>query len=207
MMTPPRPLTALLLLACALLGPAAALRVVDTAGRRKLFVGKRSILCTTPLGGKKEDALMNPKPTLPFLLGYVGCQAFLPTVGKCPGEVMFQMPWYTGPQTAGFCPPEYWNLGASLPGLILLGAAAAMNVYANQNRLVITSTALGTMKADGNIKDAEMVDFKGITESKMTPLGLIVKRGTDTTFFPAFWDPKSVEALLEDVNGSSFNWD
>ena len=171
---------------------------------RSLNVGKRRILCSKPLGGKETDALMNSKPTLPAILGYVGVQALLPTLAKCPDSEMWQRSGYLGSSGASFCPPEYWNLGLSLPGIIIILAAVALNVYANFNRLVVTDKSLGIITTDADVSSAELIDFNKIEKWSMTPVGLLVQEASSgrSKLFPAFWDNKSVEVLLEDRMGT-----
>mmetsp|Transcript_4021 Transcript_4021/g.5459 ORF Transcript_4021/g.5459 Transcript_4021/m.5459 type:complete len:197 (-) Transcript_4021:755-1345(-) len=169
-----------------------------------LNVGKRRILCSKPLGGKETDALMNSKPTLPAILGYVGVQALLPTLAKCPNSEMWQRSGYLGSSGASFCPPEYWDLGLSLPGIIIILAAVALNVYANINRLVVTDKALGVVTTDADVSSAELIDFNKIEKWSMTPVGLLVQEASSgrSKLFPAFWDNKSVQVLLEDRMGT-----
>ena len=35
-------------------------------------------------GNPSVAALMAPRPNLPYILGFVGCQALLPSLGQCP---------------------------------------------------------------------------------------------------------------------------
>ena len=172
-----------------------------------LTIGRRRILCTTPPAGagsfSEKDAWMNPRPNLPFGLGFVGFQAFLPTLGQCPIDSQIQPPWFSGGDTigGGFCPPEYYSLQASLPGLSIIIIALAWNSYINSNRLLITQKGIGTLNAAGAPDDAfeEAILFSQIKKWYMTPLGLvIVSSAGGNKFFPLSWDQKSVEALLEE---------
>lgn len=143
---------------------------------------------------------MDPRPNLPFILGFVGFQAFLPSLGKCPVPDQIQPPWFNGNLDAGggICPPEYYNLAASAPGLAIIGAAVTWALYVNNNRLLVTNKGLGINPLKGGIKefDEEFL-FKDIKEWIMTPAGLIVK-SSETKFYPLAWDQKSLECLLED---------
>ena len=167
-----------------------------------LMVGRRRIKCTTPIGGnEKTDALFDTKPNIPVLLGYVGVQAALPSLGQCPQAVQIQPPWFTGPGGGGICPPEYYNFGAIVPGLLIIGSAFALYKNISSNRLLITSKGLGTIDTSMDIKaekQPEEILFKDIEEWNMTPAGLIVKHSSETSFFPLFWDSNDVKALLED---------
>ena len=165
------------------------------------MVGRRRIKCSTPIGGKPDtDALMDPRPTLPFLLGFVGFQAFLPTLGKCPPSAMIQPPWYNGVEgVGGICPPEYYNLGASLPGLAIIGAATALMISIDANRLLVTKKGLGTASVKSGVSGfEEEVLFSEIDDWFISPVGLVVKSSGTTNFFPLTWDPKSLEAVLEE---------
>ena len=56
-----------------------------------LTIERRRILSSTPMGGKDNiDALLDPKPTLPLLSGFLGVQVLLPALAKCPTEVSMQ---------------------------------------------------------------------------------------------------------------------
>eukprot|EP00588_Corethron_pennatum_P019709 CAMPEP_0194332472 /NCGR_PEP_ID=MMETSP0171-20130528/59248_1 /TAXON_ID=218684 /ORGANISM="Corethron pennatum, Strain L29A3" /LENGTH=195 /DNA_ID=CAMNT_0039094343 /DNA_START=66 /DNA_END=653 /DNA_ORIENTATION=+ len=175
---------------------------------KALNVGKRRILCTRPADGLATDALMDPKPTIPLLIGYVGIQAVLPSFSQCPVASQIQPPWFKGEGGAGFCPPEFWNFGALVPGLLFFGVALAINSYAESNRLLVDGDGIGivgVVSEDGDRRkiskdSADMIPFGEIEDRTMTPLGLIVKRsgGSGTTFFPALWHSQSVDALLDD---------
>ena len=70
-------------------------------------IGRRKIQCTTPIGGNENvDALMEPRGNIPGILGFVGAQAALPTLGKCPASVQWQAPWFSGnvQNGGGLCP-------------------------------------------------------------------------------------------------------
>ena len=168
-----------------------------------LMVGTRKIKCATPIGGKESDALMEPRPNIPGILGFMGAQAFLPSLGKCPVQSQIQPPWFLGNEQAGggICPPEFWNPQALLPGLVVIACAAALNSYINSNRLLITEKGMGTIQTDQDISSRdyqEPILFSEISEWFMTPVGLILKQtSTKTIFLPLFWEQKSVEALLE----------
>jgi hypothetical protein len=166
-----------------------------------LMIGRRRIQCTTPVGGKDDsDALMDARPNLPYCLGFVGFQAFLPTLGQCPPSVAFQPPWFNGNEYAGggLCPPEYYNLVASAPGLAIIGAAAVWALYIESNRLLVTDEGLGTLSNGSEKCDfEETVLFSEIEDWFMTPVGLVV-RSSETKFFPMSWDAKSLEAVLEE---------
>ena len=165
-----------------------------------LVVGRRRIQSTTPLGGKEDiDALLDPRPNIPVLLGYVGCQAVLPSLGQCPLEFQIQPPWFTGSGGGGICPPEFYNFAAIVPGLLLLISSIALYQNISANRLLITSRGLGIVEAQRNIQSApEDILFEDIEDWNMTPVGLFVQHSSKSSFFPLFWDSKSVEALLED---------
>ena len=167
-----------------------------------LVIGRRRILCTTPIGGNEEtDALLDPRPNFPIILGYVGVQAVLPSLGQCPKSVQIQPPWFTGAGGGGLCPPEYYNLEAILPGLLIIGLAVVLSNYINSNRLLITMKGIGNVESKIDIgveKQTEEILFNDIDEWNMTPAGLMVKHSSKTSFFPLFWDSKSVEALLEE---------
>ena len=165
-------------------------------------IGRRRIQCTTPVGGNPSvDALMDPRPNLPYILGFVGCQALLPSLGKCPSIYQIQPPWFSGLPDAsgGICPPEYWNLGASAPGLAILAVAAAWTAYVDSNRLLVTKKGFGTIPIKEDVKGfKEIVLFKDVTNWFMTPVGLVVKSSETTKIFPLAWDSKGLETLLED---------
>jgi len=182
-----------------LLAVAACFRLVPSA--EALMIGRRRIQCSTPVGGNPDvDALMDPRPNLPYILGFVGFQAFLPTLGKCSSGAMIQPPWYSGIEgVGGICPPEYWNLGASLPGLAIIGAAAAWALSLESNRLLVTENGLGTASVNSDIGEFdETVSISDIENWFMTPVGLVVKSSETTAFFPLTWDQKSLEAVLEE---------
>ncbi len=165
-------------------------------------IGRRRIQCTTPVGGNPSvDALMDPRPNLPYILGFVGCQALLPSLGQCPSIYQIQPPWFSGLPDAsgGICPPEYYSLAASAPGLAIIGAAAAWATYIDSNRLLVTKNGIGTIPAKEEIKEfKEKVLFKDITNWFLTPVGLVVKSSETINFFPLAWDAKGLETLLED---------
>ena len=144
---------------------------------------------------------MDPRPNLPYILGFVGCQALLPSLGKCPPLEQIQPPWFSGLPDAsgGICPPQYYSLVASAPGLVILGAAVAWATYVDANRLLVTNKGLGTNPIDQDISDfEETVLFDDITDWFMLPVGLVVKSSETTNFFPLAWDSKGLETLLED---------
>lgn len=173
----------------------------QTPSCEALNIGRRRIQCTTPVGGNADtDALMEARPNLPYCLGFVGFQAFLPTLGQCPSSVSFQPPWFNGNEYAGggLCPPEYWNLAASAPGLAIIGAAAVWALSIESNRLLVTDEGLGSLSNGGEKSDFEAtVLFSEIEDWFMTPVGLVVK-SPETKFFPMGWDSKSLEAVLEE---------
>jgi len=164
-------------------------------------IGMRRIKCSTPIGGKPTDALLDPRPNIPCVIGYVGAQALLPSLSKCPVDAQIQPPWFNGSGGAGFCPPEYYNLGAVVPGIAIILAALALNMNISSNRLLVTTKGIGTIDKTmdiGAVKQPEEILFKDIDEWNMTPAGLIVKHSSSTAFFPLYWDQKSVEALLDE---------
>mmetsp|Transcript_26490 Transcript_26490/g.31245 ORF Transcript_26490/g.31245 Transcript_26490/m.31245 type:complete len:203 (+) Transcript_26490:59-667(+) len=174
-----------------------------------LMIGKRRIICTQPVGGKADDALMGQKPVIPALTGYAGFQALLPGLGKCPIDVQIQPPWFQGAGGAGFCPPEYWALPAVGVGFGILAAAFALNSYTETNRLLIDNNGIGVVEVEdtGNgskdnlavIDKSGMIPFKDITDWKMTPVGLSIETSSSSKeFFFVAWDAKSVEALLQE---------
>jgi len=165
------------------------------------MIGRRRIQCSTPIGGNPDnDALMDSRPNLPYILGFVGCQAFLPTLGQCPKADQWQPPWFTGVDVGGgICPPEYYNLAAAAPGLAIIGAGVAWASYIESNRLLVTNTGIGTLPKNNDIKEfEETVLFNDVEDWFMTPVGLVVKSSETTDFFPLTWDQKSVEAVLEE---------
>ena len=197
MMTPrPRPaILAVLLLGIFLLHtPSAALNI-----------GRRRISCTTL---RNTDAVLDPNYNLPNLAFFAGAQAVLPSLAKCPEELMYQAPWFEG-SGPGFCPVAYWSLPALVPGLVLFAAAAAMRRYASTNRLVVGTDSLGTAKVeDGEVVDeAPLVDFRDVEDWSVGPAGLSVRRrdgeggASSSLFVPPFWNAKDVEALLEERIG------
>mmetsp|Transcript_15279 Transcript_15279/g.31347 ORF Transcript_15279/g.31347 Transcript_15279/m.31347 type:complete len:217 (-) Transcript_15279:73-723(-) len=173
-----------------------------------LTIGRRRIQCSTPAGGDPEtDALLDPRPNLPFILGFVGAQAFLPSLGQCPTSVQIQPPWFTGKDTAGggLCPPEYIDASACLPGLAIIALAVAWTSYIDSNRLLITKKGIGTLDTGGSSNSSsdgfeETVLFSDVKDWFMTPIGLVVRSSSASTtnFFPLGWDSKSVEAVLEE---------
>lgn len=174
-----------------------------------LMVGRRRIKCVQPQNGSPQDAVMDPFPLIPSLMGYVGCQAVFPTLAKCPYSVQIQPPWFSGTEGGGLCPPEYWNLPAALPGAVIFAATAAVVSYINSNRLLVTETGFGVVPVTGT-KDAlevvvnkdDLISFKDVEEWFVTPVGLVVKQksstGGGTSFFPTCWDANDVKALLDD---------
>mmetsp|Transcript_39515 Transcript_39515/g.39971 ORF Transcript_39515/g.39971 Transcript_39515/m.39971 type:complete len:244 (+) Transcript_39515:86-817(+) len=200
-----------------------AIVVVDA-----LTIGRRRILSSTPIGGKEDvDALMDPKPTLPLLTGFVGIQILLPALAKCPTEVSIQPPWFSGnPVTAGggLCPLEYIHIDTCVPGVCIMLASVVWNSYIQSNdRLVITNKGIGTTRIldcnnnDNNKDDhttnnqfKETVLFSDVTNWFMTPIGLVVQSTTSSSpsastsaastmpsLFPLYWDSKSVETILK----------
>ena len=174
-------------------------------------IGRRKIQCTTPIGGNENvDALMEPRGNIPGIIGFVGAQAALPTLGKCPASVQWQAPWFSGnvQNGGGLCPVEYWNLGAVLPGVLIIVGAATLYDYIKSNRLLITDTSLGTVPVTIDLTTtgdsdavADLVSFSDIENWYMTPVGLMLKTtkpNSNYKFFPLFWDQKSVEAVLDD---------
>ena len=166
------------------------------------MVGRRKIKCTTPIGGDKDkDILLDAKQNFSVLLGYVGIQAALPSLGQCPKSVQIQPPWFNGAGGGGICPPEYYSLAAVIPGLVLFGAALVLSKNIDSNRLLVTTKGLGTIDSKVDIgveKQPEEILFKDVEEWNMTPFGLFVKHSSETSFFPLFWDSKDVEAMLAD---------
>jgi len=171
-----------------------------------LMVGRRRIMSTTPVGGNEDvDALLEPRLNIPGIIGFVGAQATIPSLSKCPIANQIQAPWYLGDAEdgSGICPPEFWNWGAVAPGLVLIAGALAINSYINSNRLLVTATGLGTipesLAVSEAIKEDGFVEFSDIDSYFMSPVGLFTKLKSTSSnkFFPLFWDQKSVEALLE----------
>ena len=167
------------------------------------MVARRKIKCTTPIGGKKDtDILLDAKQNFSILLGYVGIQAALPSLGQCPQSVQIQPPWFTGAGGGGgICPPEYYSLEAVVPGLVLIGAAVTLSKSIDSKRFLITTKGLGTIDRTLDIgvkKQPEQIFFEDVEEWNMTPFGLLVKHSSETSFFPLFWDSKDVEAVLAD---------
>lgn len=151
------------------------------------------------------DALMDPSLALPVSTGFVGCQAALPILGKCPTVNQFQVPWFKGEGGSGLCPPEFWNAAALAPGFVLVLVGLALNVYSQSNRLLITDTSIGMVSSNQDMTTLEddssstLTRFQDIDEWTMTPVGLVLKlKSSSYSFFPSFWDVKSVEALLDD---------
>jgi len=176
------------------------------------MVGKRRIICTQPVGGKSDDALMGQRAVIPALTGYAGFQALLPGLGKCPIDVQIQPPWFQGAGGAGFCPPDYWSLPAEGVGFAILAAAVALDSYTKTNRLLIDNNGIGVVEVEDtgnglkdnlavvdNEKKSSMIAFKDITDWKMTPVGLIIETSSSSKeFFFVAWDSKSVEAVLQE---------
>jgi len=164
----------------------------------------------TPTNGGKVDCILDNRPAISYGVGFVGAQALLPTLAKCPNSEQFQAPWFQGPNGgAGLCPPEYWNIVASLPGILFIVAGIAINIYANKNRLLISNNSLNTVTVDAGGNDIleannELVPFDDIASWSMTPVGLKVDRisSSSSKIFFAFWDAPSVEAVLDDRLGS-----
>ena len=127
-------------------------------------------------------------------------------MGKCPVDVQYQVPWYIGDGGNGLCPPDYWNLGSLLPGLVLFGIALILRSYACNNRLVISDSSLGmiSMGSDDDVSDSNvktLVNFSDIDEDwSCNAVGLRVKckANGDDVYLPPFWNVKDVEALLND---------
>lgn len=183
--------------------------LVDAASA--LMIGKRRIQCTTIANG---DALLDQRPTIPAIVGYVGFQALLPSIGQCPFDVQVQPPWYLGPPIGGggLCPLEYWNLAPFGAFVAIVGSAIAFNVYTTANRLLVDSDSVGLVNVNGsgsNLSvdrsgDDNMISFSDIEDWNMLPFGLVINRKSTggPAFFPVSWDPPSVKALMEDRVGN-----
>jgi hypothetical protein len=167
-----------------------------------LMIGRRRIQCSTPTGGKESDCLMDPRQNIPGIIAFVGAQATIPSLGKCPVENQFQPPWFLGNADAGggLCPPEFWNAGALLPGLVILGGALVFNQYITSNRLLITDDGVGVVPSEVKKEErSDLTPFNDIENWFMTPVGLFLKLNSGSfKVFPLAWDQKSVEAVLED---------
>ena len=59
---------------------------------KALNVGKRVIKCTT-LPNNPNTAILSPVYNIPTLTAFVGAQATLPSLGKCPVDIQYQVPW------------------------------------------------------------------------------------------------------------------
>lgn len=168
---------------------------------KALMVGRRRIQSSVPkIGGQPADALMDVRPTMPALFGFIGAQAVLPSLGQCSVEAQIQPPWFLGDTGAGggICPPEYWNLQTLLPGGAVVAFALGLGFYFNSNRLLITEKGLGNFPVDSDRSEfKEEIMFSEISDWVMTPVGLIVK-ASKIAFFPLAWDQKSVEAIMEE---------
>merc|ERR1712032_799868 len=86
--------------------------------------------------------------------------------------------------------------------------------YVKSNRLLITDSYLQfPVAVKENGKDSVLMDkkllqedtvttkiqFKDIADWSMNPFGLVVEtKENEKSFFPMYWDEKSVEAVLED---------
>lgn len=170
-------------------------------GAKAFKVGRRRIQCSVPKGGTERDCLMDPRPNLPGVLAFVGAQATLPALGKCPIENQIQPPWFTGGAGAGLCPPEFWSAGTVLPGIAILATALALNAYISSNRLLITERAIGIAPSSAAAEEIaqSLTPLAEVDEWFVTPLGLVLKLDSGTyRAFPLAWDQKSVEAVLED---------
>jgi hypothetical protein len=185
------------------MGRALSLLLLVVAAWRQaeaLQVGRRRIKCITPVGGREDtDALMDLRLNIPFGVGFVGMQALLPTLGQCPPANQIQPPWFNGNPYAGggICPPEFYSIVASAPGLAILSVAFASFLYFDANRMLVTKKGLGTLSGTDMSSFQEEVLFKDIEEWFTTPFGLVVK-SEGFKFFPVSWDTKSLEALLEE---------
>jgi len=168
-------------------------------------------MCTPAVGRKESDAIMDHRPVLPAIIGYIGAQALLPALGKCPDSIQIQPPWFKGDGIgAGICPLEYWNLPTALVGAAIIAVGAAYNYYSTENRLLIDSSGIGTVKVKRRLKKEteglviddridNMVLFSDIADWKMTPLGLLINRKlSSSSFYTIAWDSKSVEELLKE---------
>jgi len=172
---------------------------------KALSVGKRVIKCTT-LPNNPNTAILSPVYNIPTLTAFIGAQATLPSLGKCPVDVQYQVPWYNGNAGNGLCPPGYWNLSSLLPGLVLFGIALILRNYACNNRLVVSDSSLGMISINGDDNDATendvktLVNFSDIEEWSCSAVGLRIKCKTnaDDVYLPPFWSVKDVEALLND---------
>ena len=169
-----------------------------------LNVGKRVIKCTT-LPNNPNTAILSPVYNIPTLTAFIGAQAILPSLGKCPVDVQYQLPWYIGDGGNGLCPPNYWNLNSLLPGLVLFGIALILRNYACNNRLVISESSLGivSMSSDNDVSESSvktLVNFSDIEVWSCSAVGLRIKCKTnaDDVYLPPFWNVKDVEALLND---------
>ena len=175
-----------------------------------LNVGKRVIKCTT-LPNKPNTAILSPVYNIPTLTAFIGAQATLPSLGKCPVDVQYQVPWYIGDGGNGLCPIEYWNLSSLLPGLVLFGIALILRDYASNNRLFTSDSSLGMISMgrddDANENDVKtLVNFSDIEEWSCSAVGLRIKCKTssfdgdsdEVVYLPPFWNVKDVEALLND---------
>jgi len=170
-----------------------------------LNIGKRVIKCTT-LPNNPNTAILSPVYNIPILTAFVGAQATLPSLGKCPIDVQYQVPWYIGDGGNGLCPPDYWNLGSLLPGLVLFGIALILRNYACNNRLIISDSSLGMISMSSDDNDVSessvttLVNFSDIEDWSCDAVGLRIKCKTnaDDVYLPPFWSVKDVEALLND---------
>lgn len=167
-----------------------------------LMIGRRRIKCSTPIGGTETDCLMDSRPNIPGIIGFVGAQAVIPSLGKCPIESQLQPPWFLGNSDAGggLCPPEFWNIGALVPGILIISIAIVLNQYFVSNRLLITDSSIGLADPEA-LKDqvTGLESFRDIDTWFMTPVGLVLKLNSGGyKIFPLAWDQKSVEAVLED---------
>ena len=175
-----------------------------------LNVGKRVIKCTT-LPNNPNTAILSPVYNIPTLTAFTGAQATLPSLGKCPIDVQYQVPWYIGDGGNGLCPPNYWNLISLLPGLVLFGIALMLRNYACNNRLVISDSSLGLISmgnGDNDISESSvktLVNFSDVEDWSCSAVGLRIKckalssdGDSDDVYLPPFWNVKDVEALLND---------
>lgn len=133
----------------------------------------------------------------------------MPSLGKCPVDVQYQVPWYIGDGGNGLCPPNYWNLGSLLPGLVLFGIALILRNYASNNRLVISESSLGMISMSSDDNDVSyssvktLVNFSDIEDWSCDAVGLRIKckangNSDDDVYLPPFWNVKDVEALFND---------
>ena len=187
-----------------LVAAAAAFGLLTPPAASAFNVGKRRIRCV-PLASDPDALALDPSLTVPSLTAFVGAQAALPSLARCPPAVQLQAPWYAGGDGPGFCPVAYWDAAALAPGVLLLCAAVALRGYILERRLVVTATAVRTgrwAEGEGALADGgtTLMELADVGAWSCGPLGLALTSAAtgERVYVPPFWHAKDVEALLGD---------